>query len=114
MTDESELQRTIKQNKCLHQFFSDLSEALNDGGYSVQQVITLPISHTPDNVKVNVGHTFIRALYPKLEREDGTYSTADLNRKQIKFLYENINNAMSVKFGIGLAWPDRFNGGKCK
>jgi hypothetical protein len=114
MTDESELQRTIKQNKGLHQFFSELAEALNDSGYSVQEVITLPISHTPDNVKTNIGHRFMMALYPQLEREDGTFSTADLNTKQIKFLYENINNAMSVKFGIGLAWPDRFNGGKCK
>jgi cyclopropane fatty-acyl-phospholipid synthase-like methyltransferase len=114
MTDESEIQRTRVQNNCLHQFFRELSEALNDGGYSVQQVITLPISHTTENIKVNIGHTFMRALYPELERKDGTYSTTDLSTKQIQFLYENINNAMSVGFGISLDWPDRFNGGKCK
>ena len=112
-SDELELQRTIKQNSCLHQYFSDLAEAFNDGGFSVQEVITLPISHTPDNIKTNIGYTFIKALYPKLERPDGTFHTSDLNRKQISFLYENINRA-TAEFGISLLWPDRFNGGKCK
>jgi hypothetical protein len=114
VSDESELKRTIKQNGCLHQFFAELSQALNDGGYSVQEAITLPISHTPENVKTNIGRRFMAALYPQLEREDGTFSTADLNTKQIQYLYENINNAMSVKFGIGLDWPNHHNGGKCK
>tara|TARA_R110000782_G_scaffold174829_1_gene266007 strand:- start:85 stop:438 length:354 start_codon:yes stop_codon:yes gene_type:complete len=113
-TDELELGRTIKQNKCLHQYFAELATALNDSGRSVQEVITLPISHTPENIKVNVGHTFMKALYPHLEREDGTFSTADLNTKQIQWLYENMNNAMSTAYGIGLDWPNHHNGGKCR
>ena len=111
--DELEQQRTIAQNRCLHQYFECLAEALNAGGFSIQEVFTLPISPTKDNVKTGFGHVFMKALYPSLVRKDGSISTADLNTKQIQFLYENINAATAEKFGISLDWPDRFNGGKC-
>ena len=111
MSNEAK-QRTIQQNKCLHQVFNDLSEQLNDGGYSVQETFTLPISNTPDSVKKGFGHRFMQALYPSLQREDGTFSTSDLSTKQIQELFENICYAAGTKFGISLSWPDRFNGGE--
>ena len=111
--NDIERQRTIQQNKCLHQVFAMLSEKLNDGGYSIQETFTLPISNTPDSVKKGFGHVFMAHMFPKLEREDGTFSTSDLSTKQIHELFENINYATATKFGIGLDWPDRHNGGKC-
>ena len=47
------------------------------------------------------------------KRKDGTFSTTDLNTKQIQELFENINYATGTKFGISLQWPDRHNRGKC-
>ena len=115
MTDQAkeEHQRTIQQNKCLHQYFQQLSESLNDAGYSVQETYTLPVQHTPENIKVNLGHRFMAALFPHKAREDGTFHTSDLSTTEIQTLYENINNAMGSGFGVSLDWPDRFNGGKC-
>jgi hypothetical protein len=108
----SDQQRTIQQNKCLHQYFGELAEAFNDGGFSVQEVIKLPISHTPENIKVNIGHRIMMALFPDLIRDDGKISTKDLSTTQIQKLYENINRA-TAEYGISLSWPDHHNGGKC-
>ena len=104
--------RTTKQSDCLHEYFKRLAIAFNDGGFSVQEVITLPISHTPENIKVNIGHRFIKALFPDLERPDGKFRTRDLSTVQIQELYENMNRA-TAEYGISLSWPDHHNGGKC-
>jgi hypothetical protein len=111
--DKEELQRTIQQNKCLHQYFGALADGLNEAEYDVQTVITLPVNFNTERVKEYIAYRFIEALYPEKKREDGTYHTSDLNTKQISCLYENMNRAMSEKFGIGLDWPSRWNEGKC-
>lgn len=111
--DELEKQRTIQQNKCLHKYFECLADELDGAGFSMQQVVSMPIQPTKENVKANIAHKFIKALFPYLKREDGTFSTSDLSTKEIQVLYENMNYAMGEKFGVSLAWPDRFNGGKC-
>ena len=118
MSEESqpadiEKQRTIQQNRCLQQYFGELAQALADGGFSLQEVFQLPISPTKDNIRQGFGHTFMKALYPQLEREDGKFSTKDLSTTQIQFLYDNINSATAEKFGISLDWPSHHNGGKC-
>ena len=47
------------------------------------------------------------SLYPEIE------STADLDTKQLQWVYENLNNFTASHFEIGLDWPDRFNAGIC-
>ena len=110
MSDER--RRTTLQNNCLHAVFKDLSRQLNEGGYSIQETFTLPISNTPDSVKKGFGHCFMAALYPQLKRPDGTFSTTDLSTEQTQELFENICFAAGTKFGISLSWPDKHNGGQ--
>jgi hypothetical protein len=104
--------RTIEQNRCLHECFQAWADGLNDGGYSVQEVFTLPVQHTKESIKVNIAYRFIEALYPEIQRDDGTYHTSDLSTTQIQQLFENINRALGEKFGVSITWPDRFNGGQ--
>ncbi len=111
--DQLERQRTIQQNKCLHQYFAELATDLNGAGYNLQTAVSLPITITPENVKANIAYRFIAALFPENVREDGTFHTSDLNTKQIKILFECMNAAMADKFKVSHMWPDRFNGGKC-
>ena len=111
--DELEKRRTIQQNKCLHKVFQTIADELNAGGFSVQEVFTLPISNTQQSVKQGFGHRFMKHLYPDLQREDGSFSTSDLSTKQIHELFENINYATGTTFGVSVEWPDRHNGGKC-
>ncbi len=90
-----------------------MADSLNGGGYSLQQVVTLPITCTTENVKANIAHRFMVALFPDKIKRDGTVSTADLSTTEIKILFECMNNAMAEKFGVSHTWPDRYNGGEC-
>jgi len=102
-------QRTVKQNKCLHSYCSQLADALNAAGYDFNdgKVIKLPVSFTMENVKEYMFKKVMVSLYPEIE------STADLDTKQLQWVYENLNNFTASHFEIGLDWPDRFNAGIC-
>ena len=43
--------RTGRQNSALHLYFGLLAEHLNNGGFSLQQVVKVPIEWSADNVK---------------------------------------------------------------
>jgi len=95
--------RTLTQNGCLHEYLTDLSNALNEGGYDVKETITVPVDFTPDTVKKYMFHKVMKAMYP-----DKT-STKELSTTEISSVYENLNWLTSEKFGIGLLWPSRDN-----
>lgn len=65
MTEE---QRTSQQNKALHKWCSQISQALNEQGLNVEQVIknfTMELQWTPSSVKEILIRTAIRNLYGK-------------------------------------------------
>lgn len=95
-------QRTTKQNGCLHEYLSDLSNALNEAGYDVKTTITAPVSFTPETVKKHMFHKIMKALYP-----DKT-STRQLSTVEVGEVYENLNRLTAERFGISLVWPSRF------
>jgi len=96
-------QRTVLQNSCLHEYISDLSNALNEGGYDVGTTITVKVNFTPETVKEYMFKKVMKALYP-----DKT-STKQLSTIEISEVYENLNRMTAERFGIGLQWPSRLN-----
>ena len=49
----------------------------------------------------------MKSLYPDKD------STTELTTVQVQDVYENLNRFTAERFGVGLQWPDRFNGGQC-
>jgi len=97
MTDEQ--QRTKLQNKSLHKWCELLAVALDESGYDMREVVSLPIRPTKENVKENIVHAVMTALYPKIK------STKDLDTKQIQEVYNVTDRAISERFGVHVPWP---------
>ena len=92
-------QRTNQQNKSLHLFCDLMASGLNDAGYSVQKVCTLPISWTGDNFKQLIWKPVQKDMYPHKT------STTQLNRTEVSNVYEEINKLMAEKFGVSRPFP---------
>jgi len=100
-------QRTLPQNRCLHSYCEQLADKLNAAGYDFNdgKVIRLPVQFTRENVKEYMFKKVMKSLYPDKE------STRELDTQEIQWVYENLNRFTSDSFGVGVDWPDRFNGG---
>jgi len=92
-------QRTGQQNKALHKYCQMVADEMNAAGYDAKQVISLPISLTPEIVKDCIFKAIMTALYP-----DKT-STTQLSTTEIQDVYENMNRATGQKFGVSMDWP---------
>ncbi len=97
MTDET--QRTTLQNNSLHKWAELLAVALDESGYDMKEVVSLPIRPTKENVKANIIHSIMTALYPEIK------STKDLSTTQIQEVYKVADRAMGERFGIHVPWP---------
>ena len=91
--------RTLQQNRALHKWCEQLAETLADAGYDMRTLIKVPITPNKDNIKSEIVHPVMRALYPDIE------STADLSTTQMQDLYETINRALGEKLGVHVPWP---------
>ena len=84
-------QRTLSQNAALHVFFKLVADALNDGGFSVQETIkhTLDVDWTPDLVKV--------LIWKKAQRKFlGKDSTTQLEKHmEIDQIYDHVNRFLA-------------------
>lgn len=96
-------QRTPTQNASLHVYARLLAEGLNDAGYDVQTVITVPVSFTDKTVKKYMIKPIMKALYPDYE------STTELSTTEIQEVYENLNRLTGEKFGVSIPWPSNEN-----
>ena len=92
-------QRTKLQNRSLHKYFELLAIAMDDAGLDMRETITVPIKPTKDNVKAEMGHPIMKAMYPEAK------STADLETDQISELYEVMNRFTAQRLGISVEFP---------
>ena len=106
--DELEKDRTLKQNRCLHSYCNQLAEAFNDAGMDMKATLKhdIEIPWSGERVKEFIFNAVSLAKYDK--------TSSELTTKEIQVVYEIVNRHTAEKFGIGLSWPDRFNGGKCE
>lgn len=91
-------QRTLKQNKSLHKYFSLLAEELNNAGLDMKHVLTVDIPWTPENIKEWIWKPVQKA---QLVKE----STTELTTAEVNKVYETVNRLMGDKFGIHVPFP---------
>lgn len=102
-------QRTLTQNRAMHQFFRQLADALNSAGLEQEITLkkgekrgkTITVPWTCESVKDVIWKPVQRAMY-------GKESTSDLERKECgeihKVLCARLNEAFSVTVP---AWPEK-------
>ena len=100
MTDK----RSIKQNKSIHLYFTQLAEALNDAGYDVKKTMKHDFS-IPWNDKL------VKELLWRQVQEVMTdiESTANLEPKQVSEVYEVVNRHIAQTTGVSVSFPDEYS-----
>ena len=101
-----ERKRTGLQNSCLHQFYEDISNSLNDAGYDMtQELLRQPIdlSWTLLSVKERLWRPVQTALYPN------TVSTTELSTKELSHVTENIQRVLAERVFLDIPFPSREN-----
>ena len=96
------MKRSDQQRKSIEVYCRKLADALNDGGFSVNDnvVVKLPVSWTQENVKKLIFKPVMRALYP-----DKT-STTELETDEVQDVYLNVDFGVSERSnGVSVAWP---------
>jgi len=83
--------RTLRQNKSLHLFFAQLSEALNDAGFDIKKTLSQKIEHpwTPTLVKELLWRPVQKSYLRKK-------STKKLATDDIDKIYDIINRYLST------------------
>ncbi len=97
-------QRTSQQNRALHKLFSQYSEALNDGGYSVLKTLRhdVEIPWNPILFKILIWK-------PIQEAMTGKHSTTELNTVDPTEIHQVLDRHLAEKFGVSVPWPSEEN-----
>ena len=93
--------RTEQQNRALHVYFTQVAEALNDAGYTVQMVLKekMELDWTLDMVKELLWRAAQQAILKKK-------STTELKKQgDIDKVYDHLNRHLSEKFQIHVPFP---------
>lgn len=96
--------RSIAQNKAFHLYFTLLSVALNDAGYSFTKVIKdeklykMDIDWSPNLIKENLWRPIQGAILKKK-------STTELTKEEVTRIYDNLNRYTSERMGISVPFP---------
>lgn len=99
LSEKQERQRTLTQNRSLHVWFAQSSQALRDGGYTLKQVLaSIPeIEMTPVAMKEIWRQIQIVMV--------GKESTRDLTTKELQEVWEVVNREILLKRGIAIPFP---------
>jgi hypothetical protein len=104
METSSEKHRTLQQNKALHKYLAELSEALNDAGLDMKAVLkpNISIPWTPEMTKEHIWKPVQNIMLDK-------DSTTELSTTDIDAIYQVISRHLAEKFGVAVAFPDRYS-----
>ena len=98
--DKIKKARTNSQNKAIHKYLELLSDALNDAGFDVKQVIRVDIPWTPEMAKELIWR-------PVQKLHLGKESTTQLTTTQVDKIYEIINRAIGERVRIYVPFPSK-------
>jgi len=101
MIDEKEKkQRTLRQNRALHKYFTMLADELNAAGLDMKKVLKpdVDIPWTAENVKDNLWRGVQIAMFNKA-------STTELTTDEMTKVYETINRFTAEKHGVSVSFP---------
>lgn len=93
-------QRTERQNRALHLWFTMLAAALNEAGYDMRAVLRndRAIPWTDYNVKEFMWR-------PVQEAQIGKKSTTKLTTVEVDEIFNTINRFLGEKFGVHVPFP---------
>jgi len=93
--------RTLKQNKSLHLYFSQVANELNNHGISLKIAL--------QDLEVDITEHNVKSMFKAIAKEKfGKSSTADLSRKELNECCEEMNRHIS-KLGIQVDFPSQEN-----
>ncbi len=95
-----EKQRTTKQNRALHKFFSELADELNENGLDMRKTLkpTIDIRWDGKMVKEYIWR-------PLMKIQLGKSSTTEMTTSDIDKVFETINKHFADKFGLQIDFP---------
>ena len=95
-------QRTLKQNKSLHQYFRLLAEELNNAGYDMRRTLKpgVDIPWSSETVKEYLWKPIQNAQLMK-------QSTKDLTTKEIDLVYDTLNRHLGQTTGVTIEFPSQ-------
>ena len=91
-------QRTLAQNRALHLYCKNVSQALNSAGYDMKKVIKADVPWTPLQVKELIWRPIQKAL---LRKE----STTNLSKSEVNKVFETVSKLLAERFGIVVEFP---------
>ena len=96
----AEKQRTLRQNKALHLYFTLLALELNKAGLDMKKVLKpeIDIPWTTESIKEHIWRPIQKAMTIKK-------STTELERGEVTKIYETINRFMGEKHGVSVTFP---------
>jgi hypothetical protein len=94
------MQRTIKQNRSLHLYFTHLAESLNSAGLDMKRVLKphIDIPWTAATVKEHLWRP-IQTI--QLQKS----STTDLSTGDVVEVFETLNRHLAERFGLHVDFP---------
>ena len=92
--------RTDKQNRALHLYLTQLSEALNDAGFDMKKLLKQEIDIPWDTI--NAKEYLWRPIQKELLKKK---STTQLKSHEIDKVYEVLNRMIGERTGIYIPWP---------
>ena len=95
-------QRTRTQNASMHLYWDLMAKNLNDGGFTVAQVLSKPleISWTKELFGEIVWRSIQSAIL-------GKRSTKKLERQECSQIFDEVNRAMIERTGVSAQWPSK-------
>lgn len=98
--DSDEKHRTLQQNKALHKYLDELSQALNSAGLDMRAVLKpgVDIPWSKEMAK-----QFLWSPIQKIMVDAD--STTDLSTKDVQAIYQTLDRHISEKFGVSVSWP---------
>lgn len=95
--------RSGPQNNALHKFYELLSNALNEGGYSVKKVLE-------KKMDLDWNEKLVKELLwrPAQEAITGKTSTTELDKvEEIDIVWGHLNRHLGEKFGVHVPFPKK-------
>lgn len=98
--EAKEEQRTKKQNRALHLYFTHLADELNGAGLDMRKTLK-PSVDIPWSGKTIKEYLFKPVMKIQLDYD----STTELTTKDIDLMFDTINRHLGEKFGLHVAFP---------
>jgi len=102
-TKQEKTERTLRQNKAMHLYFTHLAKELSDAGLDMKKVLeyAVDIPWTSVSIKECLWRNIMITMFNKT-------STTELDRNEVTKIYEVINR-LTAGLGVSVEFPSEDN-----